>query len=817
MSTRAVPAVKPAVPPSWFTPAPFGLLQRKCACGGSMSSGSECDTCKDKKEEEGPSLQRSPSRNTGGGSAPPIVQEVLRSPGKPLDGKTRAFFERRFAHDFSKVRVHTDEQAARSADAVHAHAYTVGSDIVFGAARYAPETPAGKKLLAHELAHVVQQGQAAPRSAGQGATVEAGARGSATKSNRQEGRLTVNQPGDRHEREADHAASQVMRAPEFAPTQPPPLRRAGEAGVLQRDAWDDVVSDVSGAVEEAGQAAQEVGSAVVSGAEAAGQAVASGVQSAVQAGSNAIDWLKTQAGNLALSEANALASLYGGKITIGRDGIIIEIPDIRLLDAKHDTLIPSRGSIFLPILPAGFEIKGIHIVGALGVRLTAPSLTASLGPGGIRNVRIRIDPFSSAYSASGQAYVSGSSSEVLDAAPAIQGKAKVKLPSDPPTEVDAAVEGGLRFTLRGSGRGSLTDTVVLAYSGGRLTLNQDFQLKLGGLIEASADAYLDFLVQDEKICGWVWPKGSRRASVAEQYDLPLHMGLGVGGPSLTLGPVTSRPIPIDDIEAQFDRSRPVSKGCRPLKEIFEDLCKKKKLPAEVCNKKTPTVPPILPPGVLPPVHPPIGPHVGPNVGPVPAGPGGACPAPPPAPVILYLPAFKAGDFDIYDRWMSKGPLQHRVNRPRDTGQLRRWRALMPGRIPATVKQRAQKLGLSETDLILPYWSKSQVLTTPMQVDHIVEMQVAPIGREGELDNMANYRLMDGRQNASVGSELSANVRNLRGALQKRGGAAWETCDLTFDRVTAPYQKIPFTWTKEELQAGAHLDAFDKRLGKPPRP
>lgn len=87
------------------------------------------------------------------------VHEVLRSPGQPLDAETRAYFEPRFGHDFSGVRVHTDSVAAAAARAVWARAYTIGRDVVFASREYAPATPEGKRLLAHELAHVVQQRQ----------------------------------------------------------------------------------------------------------------------------------------------------------------------------------------------------------------------------------------------------------------------------------------------------------------------------------------------------------------------------------------------------------------------------------------------------------------------------------------------------------------------------------------------------------------------------------------------------------------------------------------------------------------------------------
>ncbi len=91
------------------------------------------------------------------GYARQVVDEVLRSPGQPLDASSRASFETCFGHDFSRVRIHTDARAAESAHAVHALAYTRGNDVVFAAGWYAPETQNGRRLLAHELAHAMQQ------------------------------------------------------------------------------------------------------------------------------------------------------------------------------------------------------------------------------------------------------------------------------------------------------------------------------------------------------------------------------------------------------------------------------------------------------------------------------------------------------------------------------------------------------------------------------------------------------------------------------------------------------------------------------------
>lgn len=102
------------------------------------------------------------SRKEVDGSVLPIVQDVLRSHGQPLDPATRSFMEPRFGHDFSRVRVHTGEQAAEAARSVDADAYTIGRDVVFDTGQYKPNTGEGRRLVAHELAHVVQQSGSAP-------------------------------------------------------------------------------------------------------------------------------------------------------------------------------------------------------------------------------------------------------------------------------------------------------------------------------------------------------------------------------------------------------------------------------------------------------------------------------------------------------------------------------------------------------------------------------------------------------------------------------------------------------------------------------
>jgi hypothetical protein len=125
---------------------------------GASQISRQCAACDD---EEAKKLQaKSHGAARPPAEAPPIVRQVLREPGQPLDAKTRAFFEPRFECDFSQVRVHTDARAADSARLVNAQAYAVGRHISFAAGRFAPGSGQGTRLLAHELAHVVQQGSA---------------------------------------------------------------------------------------------------------------------------------------------------------------------------------------------------------------------------------------------------------------------------------------------------------------------------------------------------------------------------------------------------------------------------------------------------------------------------------------------------------------------------------------------------------------------------------------------------------------------------------------------------------------------------------
>ena len=195
MSTTALLQTHAAKPQSTSHSAHAGLLlQRKCACGSPTSSlTGECAECKSKKrlqtkltigasndplEQEAdriahqvlatpahssvsvapPRIQRYTGQASGEtGTAPASVDRVLAGSGRHLEPALQQNMEQRFGHDFSRVRVHSGAAAEQSAREVSANAYTVGHNIVFGAGRFAPGTHEGRRLLAHELTHVVQQ------------------------------------------------------------------------------------------------------------------------------------------------------------------------------------------------------------------------------------------------------------------------------------------------------------------------------------------------------------------------------------------------------------------------------------------------------------------------------------------------------------------------------------------------------------------------------------------------------------------------------------------------------------------------------------
>jgi hypothetical protein len=184
-----------------------------CACGG------RCPRC------------QAPA--TGSHFVSASVQDALRGPGAPLDRSTQGFMQSRLGYDFAHVRIHTHEQAAQSARDLNANAYTVGSHIVFGPGRYSPASSAGRRLLAHELTHVVQQSSSrtTPPSSGNplGPALQRSGPLSASS-------LSLASSSDRAEQEADRIGTGMDRAGGEKPA--PIQERPSRSALVQRDEHD---------------------------------------------------------------------------------------------------------------------------------------------------------------------------------------------------------------------------------------------------------------------------------------------------------------------------------------------------------------------------------------------------------------------------------------------------------------------------------------------------------------------------------------------------------------------------------------------------
>ncbi len=116
-------------------------------------------TSEEEEEDEKEPLQMKSISGKNAEASPDLQKRIsgLQSRGQPLAESERAFLEPRFGYDFSRVRVHADDQAAEMAHSINARAFTVGQNVVFGAGQYQPRSSQGQRLLAHELTHVVQQ------------------------------------------------------------------------------------------------------------------------------------------------------------------------------------------------------------------------------------------------------------------------------------------------------------------------------------------------------------------------------------------------------------------------------------------------------------------------------------------------------------------------------------------------------------------------------------------------------------------------------------------------------------------------------------
>ncbi|HEV7590721.1 MAG TPA: DUF4157 domain-containing protein [Longimicrobium sp.] len=499
-----------------------------------------------------PRLQRKARGPRAAASETGAVAAVLRASGQPLDSATRSSMERGFGRDFAHVRLHTGTAAADAAASLHARAFTYGRDIAFGAGQYAPHSREGRRLIAHELAHTVQQGGGAAASP---PSVQTFSFGGSTY--------------DALEREADRIAARVVDGAGAGP-----LSAAGP-GVQRFDwpSWDDIEQGASDAWD----------SAVSTGGEALAWAGET-ASDAWDAASEAVSWLATEAGELALAGANALVGLWGGSVTIRGGCLVVSIPSITLFPSFQKTLgeTPPVG-FFVPLIEGGAMIGPIPIAGMAGFMAYAQaSIEAAVGPGELRNISFSVCPFATTASATAQLYAAAALAPRITLFGGAFAAAGTVIPFDPPIPIIAIIQAGLRGTGTGWMIGAIRDTVTLAYASGRLSFSNLTTLQAGVLLQGDLDFFAAVRLYDKIVCQYVYPLLHWEGGRAWELNIPLHAGIGRGGASGGVGPITHGPIPVSSIETVI-RGLPRGLNCLSWQEVKRFLCDRGVIPKRYCD------------------------------------------------------------------------------------------------------------------------------------------------------------------------------------------------------------------------------------------
>ena len=492
-------------------------IQRKCAgCGGSSDSCS-CAPGPEEAEHEELQVDRAAKRGPPeGGSAIRGVEDVVSTPGRPLPAAVRQDMERGFGRDFGRVRIHDSPRAAASAEGIGAHAYTVGNHIAFNRGQFRPDTESGRFLLAHELAHTIQQGGAPPARMSR-----------------------ISSPADRHEIEANRAAKAAVTG------SPMPALTPGGAPI-GRYSLEEFGSDLLGA----GEAVVGAGEAVVdAGVEFAGD-VADEVADAISG-----LW----------DTAVAIAEAVGGAVSLDGTTLVIDVPQIEPCpEIEFGLSLSDIGldpSFYFPIVAGGLTIGVVSVIGLLGITANVdPGFTfrlegCSFGPG-----QIRIRPLPPRLTVSGAASFSTAAEVHVGADLGLNGQlvGAITIP-DPPIVLIAPIVG---LTAGG------TMALMLQHRG-TVGTNFNASMGLGGVSAATSIAAqigfgLDFAyglfgavdIMGFQLCRVGWPLGDYHDQFAAALNLDASISVGTGGISFGLS-ASASPIanPLDDLSFAFDQSR----------------------------------------------------------------------------------------------------------------------------------------------------------------------------------------------------------------------------------------------------------------------
>lgn len=487
---------------------PTRRIQRKCACGA--AEGEPC-SCAHEKEEEHPELQidrRAKAAPQAGRDPLQAVDEVVQSPGRPLAEPVRQDMEAAFGRSFAQVRIHDGPRAAASAEGIGAHAYTVGNHIAFNRGQYRPGSESGRFLLAHELAHTVQQSGAPPPTGG-------GAR--------------LSQPGDRHEAQADRAANAALRGAAVPGLSP------GAAPISRYS------------IEEFGSDLLSVGEAVV------------------ETGGDLVDAAGDALGAL-YDTAEAIASAVGGAFSLDGTTLVISVPQFNPCPAlSFDMQLSDLGiapSLSFPVVEGILGIGIVDVIGVLGIEVALdPGFGFSLdgcsfGPG-----QIRIDPLSGNVAVSGALSVTGASMISLGGDLGVSGDlyAVIAWP-DPPFVIVVPVIGlsaGGTYQLMAQIGGTLSGAFSTSVGLGGVSSANTITGDIGVGLDLAYGLYGSLRLLGADLCRVGWPLDSQHWDAAATFTLATSASVSRSGLSLAFG-LTAGPMapnPLNDLGFAFDESR----------------------------------------------------------------------------------------------------------------------------------------------------------------------------------------------------------------------------------------------------------------------
>jgi hypothetical protein len=546
-------------------------VQRMCArCSTRLAAGKpldcpECEAQLQRKAARGPG-DRPASRGDAGDISERV--EAASGGGRPLPARTRRTLEPRFGYDFGDVRVHTGPRADALARALDARAFTRGGDVFFARGEYRPATEAGRRLLAHELTHTIQQGAVdSPlrESRGGSASPDGGGDRPARATTGEQSQPATPMPGP--------PAPGLQRA--ARPDSPDGSRQSAEPTTATRPAereqtwsewgWEtgrEVVEwgEETGreAVEAGGEATQaisEYGESVVVTVGDTAAEVASGVWSTVQ----------------------SLAAALGGDLRWVDGSIVIAVSDRSLpVDPPAVRADPPAMGFTFPFLRGGVSLGMVTLTGTASLSTEFdPAVTMDVGTPTVERYRLEVDPLGGAVSSRGR--VTLPTRLGLDArlSAGVGGdlRAVVVLPTEPPIPVpfpSVGLTGGL------AGHGSTTARTDLALEGsaagalGNVALDMDATGRSAVDTAVGLSGWEAVEFEGFELCRQHWPLWSKRlrATLTAGAGLSLSAGTDGFGVVPRLSPPEVTDVELSDLPAEAVRNL-VPEECR-LCELFRN-------------------------------------------------------------------------------------------------------------------------------------------------------------------------------------------------------------------------------------------------------